>query len=62
MSATTQLPWRVPPEMADEIKARAQAKGISVNAWLTRAALHALEHAKAEGEPPALRLPWSVLL
>lgn len=36
--------------------------GMSVNDWLVRAVVHALEHAKSNGEPQPLRLPWSALL
>jgi predicted HicB family RNase H-like nuclease len=57
-----QLHLRIPDDAFQALTDRAQAMGISRETWVTRAVLHALEHAKTTGEPQALRLPWSALL
>jgi hypothetical protein len=63
MPATkVQLHIRLDPEPAEAATKRATEMGVSLNEWLTRAVVHAIEHAKTNGEPQPLRLPWSVLL
>lgn len=62
MAGTRQLHVRLAAEVHEAAAERANAMGMSVNDWLVRAVVHALEHAKSNGEPQPLRLPWSALL
>jgi predicted HicB family RNase H-like nuclease len=67
MSGTEKLPprqfhIRLPNDATRALTERAEAMGVSRETWVTRAVIHALEHAQTNGEPQPLRLPWSALL